>query len=182
MDRAPLGLCVNYKWDDVALHGDLGGIDSPLCEMCGTERPRLNPVSVEGTRLMLCENCAKFGVAIGPSRTSRTVRPAGRPKSTAYRPIPPEEEYDLASDLQTRIRKAREAKGWKREELARKINEKLSIIEKLEKGDLRPDDKLVSKLEKALGIGLRERVEEARLAKKEKGRPLTLGDLIKRRS
>ncbi len=131
---------------------------------------------------MLCENCARFGVAVGPSKTSAVVRPAGRPRRTAHRPAAPAEEYDLATDLHARIRKAREAKGWKREELARKINEKLSIIEKLEKGNLRPDDRLVSKLEKALGIRLKERVEEAPPAKKERGRPLTLGDLIRRQS
>ncbi len=72
--------------------------------------------------------------------------------------------------------------GWKREELAKKINEKLSIIEKLEKGNIRPDDQLVSKLEKALRVKLRERIEQAQPAKKEESRPLTLGDLIKRES
>lgn len=161
---------------------DSGGIGSPLCEMCGTERPRLKPVSVEGTRLMVCENCSRFGIALGPSKTPGPVRPASKPRRTAQRSASPREEYDLASDVQQRIRKARESKGWKREELAKKINEKLSIIEKLEKGSIRPDDRLVSKLEKVLNVRLRERIEEAQPTKKGKGRPLTLGDLMKRQS
>ncbi len=131
--------------------------------------------------MMLCENCSRFGVEVRQSKPRRVVRPTGSPS----RPTPrfsPGEEYDLAPDVHDRIRRARESMGWKREELAKKINEKLSIIEKLEKGNIRPDDQLVSKLEKALRVKLRERIEQAQPAKKEESRPLTLGDLIKRES
>lgn len=86
----------------------------------------------------------------------------------------------MAPDYPERIRGAREAKGWKREELARRINEKLSIIEKLEKGKMRPDDRLVSRLQKALQVKLMERVVEEQTAEKSERRPVTLGDLIRR--
>jgi putative transcription factor len=154
----------------------MGGIDSPLCEMCGAEQPRLRSTSVEGTLLMLCDRCARFGTEVRRPAVRKVARPSPRRPAA----LPEESEYDLALDFPDRIRKARESRGWKREELARKINEKLSIIEKLEKGKMRPDDALISKLEKALGIRLRERIGEARVTKRTKIRPLTLGDLIRR--
>jgi putative transcription factor len=70
--------------------------------------------------------------------------------------------------------------GWKREELARKINEKLSVLEKLEKGRMRPPDALVSKLERTLQVRLRERIEEGEGPQHTESTPLTLGDLIRR--
>lgn len=130
---------------------------------------------------MLCDDCSRFGVAVKQTTAKRMVRPAAR-SQRPVRDSPVRVEYDLATDFPDRIRRGREAVGWKREDLARRINEKHSIIEKLEKGNIRPDDQLISKLERALGIRLRERIEEVQPAKREKSRPLTLGDLIKRQS
>lgn len=150
----------------------------PRCEMCGSEQPRLRPVSVEGTRLMLCDRCARFGEEIRPTGGRRTPPPrspgGGRPPRVA------QSVYDLAPDFPDRLRRAREAQGWKREELARKINEKLSVVEKLEKGRMRPPDTLVAKLERTLQVKLRERVEEGEGPPHTASRPLTLGDLIRR--
>lgn len=127
---------------------------------------------------MLCDRCARFGVEVRRPETKRAVRPTRRPVPVAR--LPEESEYDLALDYPERIRRARESKGWRREDLAKKINEKLSIIEKLEKGKIRPDDKLVSKLERALRVKLRERMDEKGVTRKVERRPFTLGDLIRR--
>ncbi len=162
----------------LSLGRTLGGISSPVCEMCGAERPRLKNVNVEGTQLMLCERCARFGVEVKRPETRRVTKPA-QPRKIIT-PSLGESEYDLALDFPERIRKARESSGWKREDLAKRINEKLSVIEKLEKGKMRPSDQLVAKLEKALKVKLRERIEGTETRKKEERRPLTLGDLIRR--
>lgn len=150
----------------------------PLCEMCGTEQDRLRPVSVEGSRLMLCDRCARFGEEIRPPKARSPSLP-GTPQRTPTQRVR-ETEYDLAPDFPLRLRRAREAMGWKREELARKINEKLSVLEKLEKGRMRPPDALVSKLERTLQVRLRERIEEGEGPQHTESTPLTLGDLIRR--
>ena len=49
----------------------------PLCEMCGTEQERLRAVSVEETRLMLCDRCSRFGEEIRPPETPQVIRPGG---------------------------------------------------------------------------------------------------------
>lgn len=151
-------------------------MSSPVCEMCGAEQPRLRTVSVEGSVLMLCDRCSRFGTEV----KRPAVRKAGKPSRVRAPLYPEESEYDLALDYPERIRRAREARGWRREDLAKRINEKLSIIEKLEKGKIRPDDGLVSKLERALKIKLREKVTTEVPIKRRETRPLTLGDLIRR--
>ncbi|MEE9237063.1 MAG: multiprotein bridging factor aMBF1 [Thermoplasmata archaeon] len=135
-------------------------------------------MTVEGSTLMLCDRCAKLGVEVRRPATKRIVRPSSRPAARHVL----ESEYDLASDFHERIRRARESLGWKRDELAKKLNEKLSIVEKLEKGKIRPDDLLVSRLERTLHVGLREKVEEIETPEKSERKPLTLGDLIRRQS
>jgi putative transcription factor len=59
------------------------------------------------------------------------------------------------------------------------INERKSVIEQLENGRIRPDDKLVTKIERALNIRLKEKVSEEPVTLKKGGFTLTLGDLIK---
>jgi putative transcription factor len=91
-----------------------------------------------------------------------------------------EETYDLVADYSKLIKEARAAREWKQETLAAKINERTSVINKLERGDIRPDDALVKKLEKELGIVMKEKVPVIKPESKATGgKELTLGDLIK---
>jgi putative transcription factor len=68
-------------------------------------------------------------------------------------------EKELAIDYHKRIQQARNEHGWNQEELGQKINERKSVISKIENKSMKPDDKLVRKLEKALGIKLMEVLE-----------------------
>ncbi len=52
------------------------------------------------------------------------------------------------------IKRARDQRQWHQRELAQKLNEKESIISKIETGKFEPDAKLARKLEKLLGIKL----------------------------
>src|SRR5207253_2920297 len=74
-------------------------------------------------------------------------------------------ELELAEDFPQRIRQAREARGWKQADLGAKINERVSVIAKLEAGTISPGDSLVRKLERELGIRLKERVEPVAVKK-----------------
>jgi putative transcription factor len=82
-------------------------------------------------------------------------------------------------DFSTRIREARMGLDLSQEELGKQLNEKWSVINKLETGDMRPDDKLVAKLERALDITLREKLKPTEVEKKTTGKALTIGDLIR---
>ncbi|MBR2394601.1 MAG: TIGR00270 family protein, partial [Candidatus Methanomethylophilaceae archaeon] len=66
---------------------------------------------------------------------------------------------ELVDDYGGVIREAREAKGMDLDEFAASILEKKGTLSKIESNNLIPDDKLIKKIEKALGIKLTEAVQ-----------------------
>jgi putative transcription factor len=143
-----------------------------LCEMCGQDVPLTNAVRVESSVLQLCPNCSKFGVAVAPP-----VLPAGsappptagapRPYARAGRRVEERDLYtelpemELAPDWGKRIRLAREALAWTPEEFGKRLNEKKSLVLKLESGSFRPPDATIRKIERLLRIRLRADPEPA---------------------
>lgn len=145
-----------------------------LCEMCGNEVELTSRTRVEGTVLRLCPNCAKFGTPVDPPPSPPVaLRPAGgrSPPPVARMPVGRatgpgrrlterdlyEEigELELAPDWGKRVRTAREAQTWTPEDLAKKLNEKKSVVLKIEAGGFHPPDALVRKLEHLLKVRLR---------------------------
>ena len=91
-----------------------------------------------------------------------------------------DEVLELVDDYPLRIREARASKDWKQETLAAKINEKKSVITKLESGNMKPNDALVEKLERALGITLKEKVPILKMESKQSmSKGMTLGDFVR---
>ena len=88
----------------------------------------------------------------------------------------PEEE--VVGDFPQLIREGRNKLNLTKKELALQINEKLSVLQKLEQGKLNPDLSLCRKLEQTLKIKLitQNPVIEAPPYKNEKIEP-TLGDI-----
>ena len=142
-----------------------------LCEMCGKDVPLTSRVRLEHSVLSLCPDCAKFGTPLDPAPTPSTpeasprssFRPgvvAGRATGTRrrleerdlYQEIG---EMELAPDWNRRIRVAREALQWTPELLGQKLNEKKSVVLKIESGSFRPPDALVRKIEHILKVRLR---------------------------
>jgi len=158
-----------------------------ICELCGAEVPRTKNVAIESTVLAVCSSCAKFGDEVTTPVVRRSTMPpiiAQRLEARTRR-LTPRDVYadagtmELAEDFPQRIRQAREARGWKQADLGAKINEKVSVIAKLESGAMDPGDALIRKLENELGIKLKERVESVAVKKQAASGSLTLGDLIK---
>jgi putative transcription factor len=140
-----------------------------LCEMCGKDVELTTRVKVEGTVLAVCPACEKFGERLDPVPTAPTYSgrapvapgtPATRTGASGRRM---EErdlyteigELELAPDWFKRVRTAREALGWTPEDLGKKLNEKKSVVLKLESGGLHPPDALVRKIEHLLKTRLR---------------------------
>lgn len=158
-----------------------------LCELCGREVTFSKKVTIEGVQLQVCAECAKFGIeANKPAPKELGPRPIieqrlevrekrSRPKDV----LEATEREELVEDYSARIRNARSRKGMTQKDLAMKINERLTVLSKIETGDMRPDDKIVGKLEKELGIKLREKVQDAEVSKGMGFSSLTLADLIK---
>ncbi len=141
-----------------------------LCEMCGKEVPSTARARIEGSVLSLCPDCARFGqlldpvpAAPAPGRSAGTrsnavagTRPPLRTRRLEERDLYTEiGEMELAPDWPKRVRLAREARAWTPEELGKKLNEKKSVVLKIEAGSFRPPDALVRKIEQLLKVRLR---------------------------
>lgn len=83
-------------------------------------------------------------------------------------------EDTINPDFATLIRQAREAKRLSREQLASIINEKVSVIERIERG-MKPDERLRRKVENALDIDLSYEEEPVKMQSKTT-EDYTLGD------
>ncbi len=159
-----------------------------LCEVCGSEVPRTKTVIVEGTVLNACPNCSRFGVEVGatasaPRRKSTPPVIAERLEARRRRMTPKDMyasggEEELVEDYPARIRAAREARGWKQADLGGKINERVTVIAKLESGTMLPTDDLLRRLERALEIKLKEKLPPTTMKKAGPRESLTLGDLM----
>ena len=145
-----------------------------LCEMCGNEVESVNSVRVEGTVLRLCQSCSRFGTVLAAPAAGSAAGGAGGPATPVeerlasrgrrmeerdlFRELP---DMDLAPDWFKRIRVAREKLTWTPEELGKKLNEKKSVILKMESGSFRPPDTMIPRLEHLLKIRLRADPEPA---------------------
>ena len=87
----------------------------------------------------------------------------------------------LAPDYDQRVRDARERAGMKQEELADDLNEKLSLIRKIERGEMRPSEDVRGKLESSLGISLTEEVGGEEWETDDSSGGYTVGDIIERK-
>ena len=159
-------------------------------------------VTIEGASMSVCPQCAaKFGGQSTPSQSRSSSAPRTRPswvggperpaptqprRSTAPKPKPrPKsgvllDEMELIEDYAKAIREARQKKGLSQEELAQKIGERISTLQSIESGRLKPIGKTIRGLERELEISLLEAVGTApiKVSKGKAGAGPTLGDRV----
>jgi putative transcription factor len=157
------------------------------CEICGADIPGApTKVVVDGSALEVCKSCARFGTPEDKwAPVTRKIIPVER-AFRVKRPKPRDQFRDLVEiipDYGEAIKKARTEKDLSLEELALKIKEKASLLRKIERQELVPEDEIRKKLEEELNIKLTDQVSEERWRPGLGGRGLTLGDIasIKRR-
>ena len=172
----------------------------PQCEMCGADETSLTTTKVEGAELELCENCQGFGTTVetqqsssstskystssssGTSNAGRTGGASSSGGSTRRKKDMFDDMDELAGDYDDRIREARESESLTQEELADDLNEKASLIRKLERGDILPSDDVKAKLEKKLEITLTEGTDVSDTEwSSGSGQSMTLGDVVERK-
>ena len=141
------------------------------CEMCGKEVASPSRVKIEGAELDVCDECTEFGTELetadsssststkystssSGSSSSSSSSSASSSSSGGRRQDMFDEMDEVAQDFDDRIRSARESAGLSQSELAGELNEKASLIKKLEQGQMLPSDEVQSELESELGIDL----------------------------
>ena len=146
----------------------------PSCDMCGAQG-KLFRVLVEETEMHVCQQCSKFGkILANPVTFVKKHVVVEKPA----RPDPVEMIVEGYSEM---IKKKREELGLTQEELAKKIAERESMIQKAEAGQAEPSISLARKLEKFLAIRLVEQYEDkgGSLSTKSKSAEFTIGDMVR---
>jgi putative transcription factor len=174
--------------------------------MCGTETSSPNRVKIEGAELDVCDECTDFGTEVktqdssgststkystsssssgssgGASGGTTSSNSGGGGGGRSRGQDMFDDIEDLAQDYDERIRDARESAGLSQEELAKSVNEKASLIRKLEHGDTLPSDEVQRELEGELDIDLSGgTAEETEWEGGESTGEYTLGDMVERK-
>ncbi len=143
------------------------------CEICGREiRGKRYRIIVEGSEMTVCEFCKDLGVE----------KPVVQQKRGTVKKFKPRTDVDLGDELvedfHVIVKREREKRGWSQEELAKRIQEKASLIRKIENAEITPEPEVVEKLERLFGIRLRESVEDVKVETRKVELTPTLGDVV----
>ncbi|MDL2261180.1 multiprotein bridging factor aMBF1 [Methanimicrococcus sp. OttesenSCG-928-J09] len=164
-------------------------MESYECEVCGkkTKFPT-TAVKIEGAEFKACSDCSKLGTVIERRPPAQTGKAYGTPAPSRYAPqgaaakAKPKNyfaglENELVEDYDQIIKKAREASGMSQEDLALKIKEKASLIKKIERKEIHPEESVMRKLEKELSIKLTESFDSSETFQHRSSGGATLGDI-----
>src|SRR6478736_3446173 len=89
-----------------------------------------------------------------PSSRYNKIKTIQKNKPPPQKKINLTDEFILDPEFPKVIRDARNKKGITHDQLGQKINEKVTLLKKIETGTIKPDETLSKKLEKFLGIKL----------------------------
>lgn len=154
--------------------------------MCGRNSNEYYRGLVEKTSMILCSACARF--ASKKTKIMQQSISKKKQKSQTYNTKAPQRASIvqlIVPDYAKKIKQAREKQNLKQEELAGQLAIKTSLLHSFEASKKSPAMDLARKLEKKLHITLIMQYEEDKKNISIKGKssgPLTLGDLIKKRT
>ncbi|MFC6768828.1 multiprotein bridging factor aMBF1 [Natrinema soli] len=176
------------------------------CEMCGAETSSPKTIKVEGAKLDVCSDCTDFGTEVkqtsssgsstkystssssssssGGQSTGSSASSSSSGGSSQRRSDMFDDMDELATDYDERVRNARENNGLSQSDLANELNEKASLIRKIERGDTLPSDRVQTKLENFLEIDLNAEGssgEDSEWSGGSSTGSYTLGDVVKRK-
>jgi len=140
------------------------------CELCGKDTELMSAL-VEGIALNVCKSCARHGKVL--------ARPRAKPKPLKQSVQEPVDM--LVDNFADKVRRAREQLGLTQKEFARKLNEKESVLQKIETNHFRPTIEKARHFERVLGVTLVESssVEPVVKQRKSDSGGLTIGDMLK---
>jgi putative transcription factor len=148
---------------------------SMYCSVCGSKTEELFLVEIEGSILEVCERCSSSG---------RVVKKVEKPVQQSISKEPESEIVrEIVPNYAEIIRRVHQQTGLKSEDFAKKINERESILKKMESGKMQPSFKVAEKLERMFSIRLIQEVKSQPGDKKYSDHKdtgaATLGDIVR---
>ncbi|MFX1496876.1 MAG: multiprotein bridging factor aMBF1 [Promethearchaeota archaeon] len=162
---------------------------SKECPICGSIiwGKGIN-VLIEGANIVVCPACAKHGKKVLTPKKSMPKRTKSVTSQKKFKTSDYETNFDLVEDYDHKIRRARQTLKLNQEQFAQKLNEKPSLIRRIESHKVEPTISLAKKIENFFNIKLLKKIDEVeasvqtdKFLKKSSGS--SLGDVafIKRR-
>ncbi|MFX1571345.1 MAG: multiprotein bridging factor aMBF1 [Promethearchaeota archaeon] len=158
------------------------------CPICGSIIwGKGQRVLLEGAKITVCHNCAQHGTKIHKSTTPIKARSSYHQKSTQIsRKINYKknniDNLEIIQDYDKKIREIRLKLRLNQDQFAHKMNEKPSLIRRIESRKVKPTIKLAKKIGKVFNINLLEKIndfesitQQNKFIKKSKGS--SLGDI-----
>ncbi|MBI2136613.1 TIGR00270 family protein [Candidatus Woesearchaeota archaeon] len=150
-----------------------------LCDLCG-KQGELYRAKIEGSELIVCGNCSKYGKVLGVIRPALKNADKAATNEQYLNEKPKEPEEFIIANYSELIRKKREQLKLNQEDFAKLLNEKLSILHKIETNSFEMPLDQAKKFEKILHIKLVEVFKEPDVKiQQDKKEGFTLGDFIK---
>ena len=161
------------------------------CEICGASKVATRSAMRGRSSIEACLKCMeRMGLDVPQGTTPRTSAQPSQPATTRQtsggyggsgrkgKDIMLRRSEELRDDFANAVRNARENKGWDQRELAKRMAERVNIIQHTE-GGKRPTDAVINKFERILEIKLMvtRDAEEETVVRKGSDRPMTMEDL-----
>ena len=168
----------------------------PRCELCGSKADSLTTVKVSSAEMDVCSSCTDHGTVIEEEEaetdsstkydTESTGSEDNSSETSSSQTTPSyhdstEEFTSLPPDYGDRIQDARESEGLSRGDLASELQEKESLIRRIENNEKQPTKELQSKLEKALQMELNSDESNAEFESEGSANNLTIGDMVEQK-
>ncbi|MFX1378509.1 MAG: multiprotein bridging factor aMBF1 [Promethearchaeota archaeon] len=136
------------------------------CPICGSIIwGKGQKVLLEGAKITVCHNCAQHGKKIQePSKKPQIEKThTYNKKNSIKRQIIKKDlidELELIPDYAKRIRNKRNSLGLNQDQFAQKLNEKPSLLRRIETGKVEPTIKLAKKIEDIYNIKILKKADE----------------------
>jgi len=156
------------------------------CPICGGMIWKGQKVLIEGTKITVCQNCAKDGKKIYEPPRKSNIKAKLKPKTPRstklYREAEKFEKIEIDPNYAQLIHKARKRRNLNQDQFAQKLNEKPSLLRRIEAGKAEPTLDLAKKIEKVYQINLIKEIDRIEPSSQDskymkKSTSSTLGDI-----
>ena len=158
------------------------------CPICGGKIwGKGQKVLIEEAKITVCQSCAQYGKKIRNEpkisySQQQTYVKLKRPVKKFLPKRDGDETIEIVHDYAKRIRNARNSRGFNQDQFAQKLNEKPSLLRRIEAGKVEPTIKLAKKIEKVYNITLLKKIDEIEPSAKQskymkKSHGSSLGDI-----
>jgi putative transcription factor len=150
-------------------------------------------ILIEGAKITVCQSCAHHGKKIitKTKKTTKSKLTSSKTKTTKNKQAFKtsnilEPSVEIVSDYPKRLRNIRAKNNLTQEQFAQKLNEKPSLLRRIEAGKVEPSLELAKRIEKMYNVSLLKDVDEIQVDTKKfmkKSSGSSLGDIafIKRK-